>query len=365
MHKLFTIGPVEMYPSTKNILEKGFVHFRSPEYSEIVTNCLDKLSQLLGNKNKNSLIYLAASGTAAMEATIENCVKAKDKVLVINGGTFGNRFCELLKYHHKNFDSIDLVWNETLTEKHLEKYNGKNYSMLFVNIHETHTGQLYNIEMLSNFCKQNNLMLVVDAISSLLADRYEMDKYQIDLRIISSEKELCLSPGMSFVSFSPRMLKKVYSNNEVASKYFDFKDYLINITRGQTPYTPPVCIMYELQDMLQIIASEGGINGRLKIVEEKCNYFRKKAINYGLKMPTYPLSNMLTPILVEDIDAYKVIQVMKNKYKLFVNPCGGDLSSKLLRVSHIGNTTLSDIDNLIEKLILSIEEIKHEDSNLW
>ncbi len=356
--KLFTIGPVEMYPSTRTIRDKGFVHFRTDEFSEIVKETLKKLSHLLGNKEENSLIYMAASGTAAMEATVENCVNENDKVLVINGGAFGHRFCELLRYHNKNFDSIDLAWNEALEEKHLAKYERKDYTMLFVNLHETHTGQLYNIKMLSDFCRRNNLLLVVDAISAFLADEYDMEKYGIDLTIISSQKGLCLSPGMSFVSFSKRMIEKVMANKLTSSKYFDFKDYLINIPRGQTPYTPPVCVMYELADMMNLIEKEGGKSGRLKNVKTKCDYFRKKAKEAGLKIPEYPLSNMLTPVIIENADAYEVIQVLKNKYRLFVNPCGGDMASTLLRVSHIGNTTISDIDDLIEKLMLSINEIK-------
>ncbi len=360
--KLFTIGPVEMYPSTKIIRDKGFVHFRSNEFSEIVNFSLSKLSSLLGNSVKNSLIYLSASGTAAMEATVENCMDDNDKALVINGGAFGHRFCELLKYHNIRFDSIDLKWNEELTKEHLLPYENKDYTSLFVNIHETHTGQLYDIKMLSDFCKRNNMYFIVDAISAFLADEYDMEKYGVDLTIISSQKGLCLSPGCAFVSFSKKMIDKINSKDKVSSKYFDFKDYLINIPRGQTPYTPPVCIMYELQDMLNIIEREGGKDGRLRNVKAKCEYFRKKAKEIGLKIPNYPLSNMLTPVeFDDDTNAYDVIQVLKDKYKIFVNPCGGDMANKLLRVSHIGNTTTDDIDNLIEKLQLSINEVKEKE----
>lgn len=356
--KLFTCGPVQMYPSTANIRTKGFIHFRSVQYGEIVKNSLKKISKLLGNVEENSLIYLAASGTGAMEATVENCVSTDDKCLVINGGGFGKRFCELLNYHNKSYDSVDIKWNETLTDKHLKQYDNKGYTTLFVNIHETTSGQLYDIKMLSDFCKRNNMYLIVDAISSFLADEYNMEKYGIDVSIISSQKGLCCSPGMSLVSFSKRMMDKVNNNPLPASKYFDFKDYLINIPRGQTPYTPPVLVMYEIQDMLRLIDEEGGINARLKNIENKAKYFRKKVQEIGLKIPSYPISNMLTPVIFENISAYDVIQVLKDKYQLYVNPCGGDLATKLLRVSHLGNTTIEDIDYLLEKMQLAIDDVR-------
>lgn len=359
--KLFTIGPVELYQSTKEVRLHDFVYFRSKEYSEIVKNTLKKLSMLLGNNEPNSLIYFASSGTAVMEATVENCVSENDKVLVINGGSFGHRFCELLEYHNKNYKSIDLKWNETLTIEHLKTYENSDFTMLFVNLNETQTGQLYDIKMLSKFCKRNNMMLVVDAISTFLADEYDMEKYGIDVTIISSQKGLCLSPGMSFVSFSKKMLEKLERMPLPASKYFDFKDYLKNIERGQTPYTPPVLVMYELQDMLNLIEKEGGLRVRLNFIKKKANYFRKKAKELGLTIPNYPLSNALTPLYFEDVDAYEVIQVLKDKYRIFVNPCGGDLAKNLLRVTHIGNTTIEDIDDLLEKLLLSINEVKNEE----
>ena len=53
-NKMFTIGPVEMYPSTKTIRNEGIVHFRTAEYGNIVKNCLSRLSSHLGNNIENS-----------------------------------------------------------------------------------------------------------------------------------------------------------------------------------------------------------------------------------------------------------------------------------------------------------------------
>lgn len=358
--KLFTIGPVQMYPSTTTVRAKGFPHFRGEEFSQVVKKNLKKLSEYLGNPMENATIYLACSGTGAMEAAVENCATSLDKVLVVNGGGFGHRFYELLKYHHIPCDSLNLKWDETLTKEHLLPYENKDYTMLFVNLHETSTGQLYDIQMLSEFCQRNNMLLIVDAISTFLADDYAMKKWGIDLTIISSQKGLCLSPGMSVVSFSPRMIERINKNPKPASIYFDFKDYLINIPRGQTPYTPPVCIMYELKDMLELIEKEGGIQARLNSVQQRASYFRKRATELGFILPPYPLSNLLTPLYFEDLDAEKIIRELAKRYQIYVNPCGGELAHKLFRVSHIGNTDLADIDDLLEKLTLVVKDMKND-----
>lgn len=354
--KLFTVGPVEAYPETMSVYQSGFPYFRTEEYGNLVKGCLQSLAELLGIEYDDNIVYLTASGTAAMEATIENCLSVNDKALVINGGSFGHRFCQLLEWHKIPFDSIDLEWNEQLTENHLRPYENKDYTTLIVNLHETSTGQLYDVEMLSNFCKQNQMYFIVDAISTFLADDYSMDKYNIDVTIFSSQKGLSLSPGLSFIAFSERMKNKVLSNNALGSSYFNFKDYFSNIARGQTPYTPAVYIMYELRAILDLICKTGKSNW-LKQIEDKSVYFRNKIKKLGFQIPnTYKLSNMLTPVMFDDISAYDVFIELQNKYRIFVNPCGGNLKDKLLRVSHIGNLSIQDIDFLIEKM----EEISKE-----
>lgn len=358
--KMFTIGPVQMYPSTATVRAKGFPYFRTAEFGDLVTSNLKMLSKYLNTSMPNGIIYLAASGTGAMEAVVENCATPQDKVLVINGGTFGQRFVELLTHHGVPCDSIKLRWDEALTAAHLAPFDDKGFKMLFVNLHETSSGQLYDISLLSEFAKRNEMMLVVDAISTFLADEYNMERFGIDVTIISSQKGLCLSPGMSMVAFSQRMIDKINTMQKTSSKYFDFKDYLVNISRGQTPYTPPVCVMMELQDMLAMIEREGGVSARLKTVAAKAAYFRRKAVERGFVIPDYPLSNCLTPLYFANIDAEKVIHRLVEKHRIYVNPCGGKLAHRLFRVAHIGNTTIADIDDLLEKMVEVVEEIGHD-----
>lgn len=355
--KIFIVGPVQMYPKTLELRQEDFPYFRTEIFSSVMFDNAKGLAELLGNSKPNNLLFFTMSGTGAMEATVENCVTSGDRALVINGGTFGRRFCELLKWHNISFDSVDLKWNEELTFEHLKPFENRGYTTLFVNLHETSTGQLYDIKMLSDFAKRNSMILIVDAISTFLADDYDMEKYGIDATIISSQKGLCCSAGMSVVALSDKMKEKI---NKPSSSYFNFNDYIKNMERGQTPYTPAVGVAYEIQSMVNLI-NETGKDVWLNVIKEKALYFRKKAKDLGLTIPdTYPLSNMLTPVYFEDIDANKIVNMLRDKYDIYINPCGGELGSRMFRVSHIGNTSKEDIDYLLEKLIISIREIKEQ-----
>ena len=63
---------------------------------------------------------------------------------------------------------------------------------------------------------------------------------------------------------------------------------------------------------------------------------------------------------VGNIEKDEVVKYLRENYEICVNPCGGELGDRMFRVAHIGNTTIADIDELIEKLILSIEQIKYK-----
>lgn len=358
--RLFTVGPVQLYPEVTNVKREQIPYFRTDLYGDLVKDNLLRLAALLGTLFDNNILYLTASGTAAMEATVENCLGSQDKALVINGGSFGHRFCELCAWHNISYSSIDLAWDETLTAQHLLPYENKGYTALIVNLHETSIGQLYDIKLLSDFCKHNNMYLIVDAISTFLVDDYEMDRYGIDVTIFSSQKGLCLSPGLSFVAMSKRMVEKVQKGTP-KSMYFDFKPYLKDILRGQTPFTPATFIMYELQAMLDLIDKMGGKHAWQDAIADKAIYFRKKAKSLGFSVKeSTPQSNMMTVLQFEDVSARDIFLKLSEKYNIFVNPCGGDLAAKLMRVSHAGNISKADIDDLLEKLILIVQEIKND-----
>ncbi len=347
--KLYTLGPVEMFEETMEIGGKQVPYFRNNEFSEVVLRCMSRLKNALDMEDDSEIVFLTSSGTGAMEATIMNCFTPEDNLLVIDGGSFGHRFVQLCELHDIPYDAIKVPDGKPLTKEMLDSQSdGKAYTALLVNIHESSTGQLYDKKMLSDFCKAHDMLFVVDAISSFLADEYSMQQYGIDATILSSQKGLSLAPGLSFVALSNRMLSRI-ENIESHTMYFDFKNHIQNGKRGQTPFTPSIRVILELDKMLEIIES-GSVNSFTKRCELIAADFRAKLKNMGLQYPSYPLSNAGTPVIFPEDNADIICNELKNKYELFVNPCGGKLAKKMFRVAHIGNHTIDDNDVLISAM---------------
>ena len=347
-YKLFTIGPTQMYQSTLDIRSKVVPYFRTPEFSELMLDNERLIKKHQFASDDSAVIFLTASGSGGMEAAVINCFDQNDKLLVISGGTFGERFENICKIHGIPYEALKLGPDETLTTDHFDKFEDNGFTGLLVNIDETYTGQLYDINIIRDFCIRNDMMLLVDAISSFLADPYYMERNHIDVTIISSQKGLCLAPGLSIITLSPRMIEKVERTN-VQSLYFDFKDYLANIKRGQTPFTPAVGVCFELNDMLHKI-EEQGVDNWIGKVKSRCDYFRSQIEGLPIHLPSYPLSNAISPIRFEKDIAMDFFAYLKDERHIMVNPVGGELGKRSIRIAHVGDLEFEDYDNLIREI---------------
>ncbi len=342
--KLFTIGPTQMYQSTLEVRHHVVPYFRTPEFGQMMLENKQLLIKLQKAAPDSEVLFLTASGSGAMEATVMNCFDKNDHLLIVCGGTFGQRFVDICEIHKIPHDVIYLEQDEILTAGHFTRYYNSGITGVLVNIDETYTGQLYDIRIIHDYCERTGALLVVDAISSFLCDPYEAQKYSVDATIVSSQKGLCLAPGLSFVTLSPRMIEKI-NRTDVTSLYFDFKDYMKNMERGQTPFTPAVGVSFERHDMLHKI-DEQGVDNRVKEVADRAQYFRSKIEGMPIHLPKFPMSNAITPVRFEKDIAMEFFTYLKDQKMIMVNPVGGELGKRSIRVSHVGDLTFADYDNL-------------------
>lgn len=346
--KLFTVGPVQMFDDTLDIASKQLPYFRDQDFSNMMLQMEDELKQLL-HLNQGKAVFLTGSGSAAMESVIACCFQTHHKVLIINGGSFGDRFVKLCECYHIPYDEIKVPFPQVFSKDMLENIDGTQYDALLVNIHETSTGQLYPIDILSNFAKANGLYLIVDAISSFLSDPFDMDRYGIDCAILSSQKALACGPGISMIAFNDTFYKEMIEPKDDSCMYLSIKAHVENMKRGQTPNTPAVGVLLEMAQRIHQI-SICGVNQVILETKQRANYFRQLIQTLPVKIPEYPLSNTLTPIIFPKENADKVYEYLKENANVYVTPSGGELKYKMIRVGHLGNLSLKDYDLLLQYL---------------
>ena len=345
----FAVGPVLSEESILKVRSQQLPYFRTEEFSEINRENEKLFLELVEAPEGSKAIFITGSGTASMEAAVINVFNENDKLLIVNGGGFGRRFCEICSVHNIPYDEIVLDAGKTLTKEKLEEYPGDKYTGLLVNMNETSTGVLYDVEMIGEYCKKYALILVVDAVSAFLADELCMEKWGIDLVFTGSQKALALPPGLSIMAMSPRTVKRVCAK-ETRSFYFNLKEYLKDGERGQTPFTPAVGIILQLNLRLRQI-QEKGIQKEREKIKSIADDFRIRIKDMPLQIFSDSLSNAVTPLQpLNGMSAHYIFEKMKKEFDIYVCPNGGELSDKVFRVGHIGNLKIDDNIKLVNAL---------------
>ena len=336
------VFPGNIEPEILAIAAEQVPYMRTEWFSELVIGSENMLLDLI-NCPTGKVIPYTASGTAAMDACVMSFVSTCKKALVINGGTFGARWGQLCSYYGISHDEFlvefgrDPDWDALM-----EKIKSGEYDVVLMQHHETSSGYLYNLDRISVLCKDYGLYLVVDAISSFLSDPLSMKDQGVDIALLSSQKGLNLPPGLSFIVLS----ESVTSRGQFAksSFYYDWNEQLLNLKRGQTPYSPATHLFMQLHARLCKI-KEYGIVSVLNDVKEKAESFREACLANGWQFSANRMSNCLTGIYLPFL-ARPLVNALIQK-DIYIMPCRHE---NMIRVAHLGASTIPDHLKLIEEI---------------
>ena len=343
----FTVGPVQSSDAVRAIGAEQVPYFRTAEFSELMFENERLIKKFAKATDNSRVAFITGSGSAGMETAIMNTLTPADKAIIVNGGSFGHRFVELCELHEIPFDEIKLAPGKALKAEHLAAYEGKGYTTFIVNKHETSTGVHYDMQLISDFCKRNNLFLIVDCISTFLADPFNMAELGADIMITGSQKALACPPGISVMALSPKALERI-ERTKCCCQYLDLKIALKNAERGQTPWTPAVSILRQINARLKEIDANGGVEAEIARTASLANYFRDRIKGMPFEIVSESLSNAVTPLHPTTASAYDIFLKIKDQYGMWICPNGGDMKDTVFRVGHIGALTTADYDKLID-----------------
>ena len=182
-----------------------FMYMRTDAFSRINKESERMLLDLIHCPGGRTIIY-TGSGTGAMSAVVENYVTTKKKAFVIDGGSFGHRWFQLCDYYGVPVYNFKIPFAKDIDYLLLEQTVASEKPDVFLcQHHETSSGQLFDLEKISGICHRYGVSLVVDVISTFLAEPLDMGALDIDICITSTQKGLNIPPGLSILFFSPKL----------------------------------------------------------------------------------------------------------------------------------------------------------------
>lgn len=350
---LMTPGPT---PVPIDILLEGAkdtIHHRTPQYLDIQNEALENLKYLF---QTNNFVYtMASSGTGAMEAAVANLLSPGDKAIAVNAGKFGERWCDLCKAYGAELIELDVEWGKYVRSEEIKKALEENpdTKAVFTTLCETSTGVVNPIKEIAEIVNKTDAVLVVDAISGLLAEPLKMDEWNVDVVVCGVQKGFMMPPGLAMIALSDKAMK-IVEKSENARYYFDIRSYKKNYP--DSPFTPPVNLIYQLVKSTNMLKEEGIENvwERHRIMSEATRA-GVKALN--LELFAEKPSNAVTAIKVPaGVDAGKLIKFLRDDWGIVFTGGQSQLKGKIIRIAHLGYMSKFDIIIAISALEMSLNK---------
>lgn len=357
---LLAPGPTPVPPEILLSMAMPIIHHRSPDFVPVMDSARKGLQWLY--QTKNDVLMLCSTGTGGMVGTVNNFFNPGDKVIVINGGKFGERWTRICQAYGLTVQEVVVEWGYAVRAAEVESLLKADPSVrgVFVQATETSTGVQHDVEGLGKVVRNfPETLFVVDAISALVAHDLRTDDWGIDVMIGGSQKGLMLPPGLAFVSVS----EKAWARN-AASKmprfYFNFKKERESLAKNQTNFTSAVTLIIGVNEAINILRKEGLQNVFARHARlARATREAVKAIGLGLYAKESP-SNSVTAIEApQGIDGQLIYKTLREKYG--ITGAGGQDKAKgrIFRLAHLGYADVFDVITGISALEMVLTGLGH------
>jgi len=308
---------------------------------------MDEIKSMLqyAFKTKNELtLPVSAPGSAGMEAVFVNLLERGGKAIVCQNGAFGGRMKENVERCGATPIMVMDEWGTAVDLTKVEaalKAHPDAKMLAFVHA-ETSTGVLSDAKQLAALGHQYDVLVVVDAVTSLGGVPLEVDAWGIDAIYSGSQKCLSCIPGLSPVSFSARAVEVMRSRkSKVQSWFLDMNlimDYWGGSTKRSYHHTAPINPLYGLHEAL-VCLHEEGLSQAWQRHAKQHSAFAAGIDAMGLSLIVDPKSRLpqLNAVGVpEGIDEGVVRAALLKQYDLEIGAGLGSLAGKIWRVGLMG-----------------------------
>lgn len=358
--KLMIVGPTEIEEDILRLGAEPQVYMRTTEFSARLEKTFRNLQEVFCTQNP--VVFFACSGTGTLDAAVSNFTSRGEEVIVINGGSFGHRWVDICEHYHLQVHEIKVEFGKSVTPEAVKaavQAHPKAVA-LFSTLDETSSGALTDVQAIGNILKDYpDMLFVVDAVSALLVEPLEMDAWGVDVVTSASQKAIAIPPGMGFMAVSAKAAARAeHADNRGA--FFDILEHIKDWKRHQTPFTPAVSLIFQLERRLEKVMAEGLENYRARyrrLTEEVRAGLNELGFSTFAEHP----ANCVTAVWTEEYDATEIVRILSQKHHIEIAPSGGDIRTHIFRIGNFGDIDSTDIAELMQALRETLNELKAHD----
>ncbi len=338
-------GPVEVSPRVLNAMSKPLYGHLDHKFLDIANETMELLRYAFQTENRMTL-PMSGTGSAGMETVMVNLLEPGDSAIVCVSGVFGQRLRDMAGRCGAKVISVEAPWGEIIDpEKVREAFKNNSNIKLVAIVHaETSTGVKQPLEEISRIAKENDALLVVDAVTSLGGTDLKIDEWGIDACYSGTQKALSCPPGLSPVTFGKKAIDALNNRKtKVNSWYLDLS--MIQNYWGQERtyhHTAPINMIYGLREALLMVYEEG-LKERFKRHQLNSDAFVAGAEAMGLKMivknKEHRLPTLNAVSIPEGVEDAAVRKYLLEKYGIEIGGGLGDFKGKAWRIGLMGESS--------------------------
>ena len=356
---LLSPGPTPVPNEVSLAMSETMIHHRTPQFNKVFEEARQGLKKLFGTKN--DVLMLASSGTGAMEASIANLFSPGDKVLVVNGGKFGERWLNISNAYGLNPIDLKVEWGKAVRVEEIEKQLKAHPDLqgVMVQASETSTTALHPVKEIAKLTK-NGPLFIVDGVTAVGVLSIPVDEWGIDVLVTGSQKALMLPPGLGFIALSDRAWEKS-KKARLPRFYFDLNLERKNQQKGSGAFTPAVSLIFGVRASLDMIEREG-LSRVYARHARMSRATRAAAVALGLKLlaPDDPSPAATGIFLPQGIDADRVLEYLRDRMNVVLAEGQDQLKGKVIRIAHVGFMGAFDVITAIAALEMALRKFGAE-----
>ncbi len=354
--RIFLPGPADIHPDVIAALDAPRISHRSPEMEQVIATMQPRLQRLF--RTGRPVLIGTCSSTGFMEAAIRGGVR--QRVLVVDGGYFGDRFMKIAEACGKEAIRVKVHPGRTIEPDQLAQFlDGPEVDAVALVHSETSTGALAPLEELARVVRTRpDVLLLVDAVTSLGASPVETDAWGIDFVFTGSQKALAVPPGLALGVASKPLVERARTLGD-RGWYFDpllFEDAAVHGRPTQTPAMPQY---FALARQLERIDAEGGVEARwhrhydmLLAVERWVAEHPGFSFFAPEGRRSWAVSALRVP---EGVKATELVRRLKRRGWL-IGAGLPDLTEVIIRIGHMGDVGEAHLTALLEQLEAVVAE---------
>jgi len=356
---LLSPGPTPVPNEVALAMSATMIHHRTPQFNQVFDEAREGLKKLFGTKN--DVLMLASSGTGAMEASVANLFSPGDKVLVINGGKFGERWLNIANAYALNPVELRVQWGQAVKVADVEKLLKADPDIqgVMIQASETSTTVFHPVKEIARLTK-NGPLFIVDGVTAVGVVPVPVDDWGIDVLVTGSQKALMLPPGLGFIALSDRAWEKT-KRAKLPRFYFDLNLERKNQQKGSGAFTPAVSLIFGVCASLEMIEKEGLANVYARHARMS-RAMRAAATDLGLKLlapdsPSFAATGVYMP---GGIDADQVLDYLRDKMNVTLAEGQDQLKGKVIRIAHVGYMGAFDVITAVAALEMALRKFGAE-----